>query len=75
MTTAIIDEVVEQLRLMPQVLQQRVLDFVQTLAVNKVQGTPGQQLLCFAGSIPIDDLHLMQRAIEQDCGQVDRDEW
>ena len=31
--------------------------------------------LRFAGMIPIDELSLMQDAIEQDCGKVDLDEW
>jgi hypothetical protein len=40
-----------------------------------MRGTPGQQLLRFAGSIPLDDLQLMGEAIEQDCERVDIDEW
>jgi hypothetical protein len=71
----IADEVVEQLRGMPQPLQRQVLEFVRTLMKREVRGTPGQQLLRFAGSIPPDDLQLMREAIEQDCEQVDIDEW
>jgi hypothetical protein len=71
----IADEVVEQLRGMPQPLQRQVLEFVRTLMKGEVRGTPGQQLLRFAGSIPPDDLQLMREAIEQDCEQVDIDEW
>lgn len=41
----------------------------------KIQGTPGHKLLKFAGSIPPDDLTIMQNAIEQDCGQIDLDGW
>ncbi|WP_235006870.1 hypothetical protein [Calothrix rhizosoleniae] len=41
----------------------------------KVPGTPGQQLLRFAGSISPEDLQLMQSAIEHNCEQVDVDEW
>jgi hypothetical protein len=75
MSIPIIDEVTEQLSLMPQHLQQQVLEFVRSLVKSKMQGTPGQQLLQFAGSIPLDDLHLMCEAIEQDCERVDIDEW
>ncbi|WP_179197944.1 hypothetical protein [Nostoc sp. T09] len=32
-------------------------------------------LLRFAGSIPPEDLQLMREAIEQDCEQVDINEW
>jgi len=75
MNTSIIDEVIEQLRAMPPHLQWQVLEFTRTLGKSQIQGTPGQQLLRFAGSIPPDDLQLMSEAIEQGCEQVDSDEW
>jgi hypothetical protein len=75
MDISIIDEVIEQLRAMPQHLQWRVLEFARILAKSQVQGTPGQKLLRFAGSIPPDDLLLMREAIEQGCEQVDTNEW
>lgn len=75
MSIPIIDEVVEQLKVMPQPLQRQVLEFVRSLVKAGVRGTPGQQLLRFAGSIPSDDLQLMREAIEQDCERVDIDEW
>lgn len=75
MSIYVIDQVVEQLRSMPQPLQWEVLEFARTLTSSKVQGVSGQQLLRFAGTIPIDDLQLMQEAIEQNCEQVDLNEW
>ncbi len=75
MNISIIDEVIEQLRSMPQHLQWQVLEFARTLVKAEVRGTPGQQLLRFAGSIPPDDLQLMREAIEQDCERVDINEW
>ena len=75
MSLSVIDEVVEKLKVMPQHLQWRVLEFAQTLLKTEIRGTPGTQLLRFAGSIPADDLQLMRAAIEQDCGQVDIHEW
>jgi hypothetical protein len=75
MSTPIINQVVEQLKVMPQHLQWQVLEFVRELVKAEVRGTSGQQLLRFAGSIPLDDLQLMQIAIEQDCERVDVDEW
>lgn len=65
MNIPIIEEVVEQLKVMPQPLQRQVLEFVRSLAKAEVRGTPGQQLLRFAGSIPSDDLQSMREAIEQ----------
>lgn len=75
MNIPIIHEVVEQLKVMPEHLQWQVLEFVRSLVNAEVRGTPGQQLLRFAGSIPSDDLQLMREAIEQDCERVDIDEW
>jgi hypothetical protein len=76
MSISVIDQVVEQLRAMPQPLQWQVLEFARTLIDStKVQGVSGQQLLRFAGAIPSDDLQLMQEAIVQGCEQVDLDEW
>ncbi|MBU6228729.1 MAG: hypothetical protein KGQ93_03435 [Cyanobacteria bacterium REEB459] len=75
MNIPIIEEVVEQLKVMPQHLQWQVLEFVRALVKSEVRGTPGQQLLRFAGSIPSDDLQLMSEAIEQDCERVDINDW
>jgi len=75
MKSSIVDQVIEQLSHMPQSLQLQVLQFARVLGQVRIQGTPGQVFLRFAGSIPQDDIALMQNAIEQDCGQVDLDEW
>jgi len=75
MSISVIDQVVEQLRAMPQPLQWQVLEFARTLIDSKIQGVSGQQLLRFAGAIPLNDLQLMQEAIEQGCEQVDINEW
>jgi hypothetical protein len=60
---------------MPQPLQWQVLEFARTLGAAEIQGVSGQQLLQFAGTIPSDDLQLMQEAVEQGCEQVDLNEW
>jgi hypothetical protein len=70
-----IDQVVEQLKSMPQPLQWQVLEFARTLVGPEVQGVSGQQLLQFAGAIAIDELQLIQGMIKQDCEQVDLNEW
>ncbi|MEH1910235.1 MAG: hypothetical protein V7L05_28425 [Nostoc sp.] len=74
MDTSILDQVIEQLKVMPQDLQSQVLEFARALAGSTIQGVPGQQLLRFAGSIPTDDIQLIREAIEQDCEQVDTNE-
>ena len=75
MNTSVIEQVVEQLRAMPQPLQWRVLEFARTLVGSKIRGVSGQQLLRFAGTISPDDLQLMRVAIEQDCERIDLNEW
>lgn len=75
MSISIIDEIIKQLKTMLQHLQLQVLEFANTLIKVQIKGTPGKQLLRFAGSIPPHDLQLMGEAIEQDCEQVNIDEW
>ena len=75
MNTLIMDRVIEQLEVLPYELQWRVLEFTHALAASVPHGVPGQQLLRFAGVIPLDDLQLMRLAIEQGCERVDTNEW
>lgn len=75
MTNTIITQVVEKLNHLPDNLQRKVLEFVETLQVSVQHGVPGRQLLHFAGTIPADDLQLMSTAIEAGCEQVDLNEW
>ncbi|HBE19694.1 MAG TPA: hypothetical protein DEG17_24200 [Cyanobacteria bacterium UBA11149] len=75
MNSSIINEVIEQMRVMPQHLQWQVLEFTRTLVNSQVHGILGQQLLRFAGTISLEDLNAIQDAIEYDCGKVDIDEW
>ena len=75
MNSPIINEVIEAMRAMPQHFQWQVLEFIRTLVNSQVHGILGQQLLRFAGTIPLEDLNAIQDAIEYDCGKVDIDEW
>ena len=75
MNTPVADKVIEQLKALPNDLQWRVLEFTRALATSAPHGVPGQQLLRFAGTIPVNDLQLMRQAIERVCEQVDANEW
>ncbi|MCC7164614.1 MAG: hypothetical protein IT331_19120 [Anaerolineae bacterium] len=75
MDTPIVDRIVEQLRVLPYDLQWRVLEFTRALALSTPRGVPGKHLLGFAHTISVNDLALMQHAIEQGCEQVDANEW
>lgn len=75
METTIVDKVVEQLKILPQELQWRVLEFTRALSLSTPHGIPGQNLLQFAVGISQDDLKLMREAIEQGCENVDTNGW
>jgi hypothetical protein len=65
MQSALIQEVVEHLEALPPNLQEQVLSLVRALDSTTLKGTPGQDLLQFAGIIPSSELELMSQAIER----------
>jgi hypothetical protein len=71
-------EVLSYLGQLPVDAQARVASFardlVQPNAPKKV-GVPGKDLLKFAGTIPHEDCVEMLKAIEEDCEQIDHNEW
>ena len=68
--SAITQQVIRQLDQLPPELQQKVLDFAQELFLSSLKGTPGKQLLRFAGVIEPDDIQMMIQAIEAGCEKV-----
>lgn len=68
-------EIVRQLDQLPLELQRRVLEFAEALVLSQPKGTPGVQVLRFAGTITPDDAQAMLEAIEIGCEQVDLDAW
>jgi hypothetical protein len=58
---------IEQLDKLPIELQKRVLDFTHALFISAPRGTPGKNLLRFAGMIDEEDLNVMEKAIEEGC--------
>lgn len=75
MSTPVVEKVLELLRELPYELQWRVLEFTRALALSVPRGVPGEQLVRFAGAIPLDDVERMRQAIEQGCEQVNVNEW
>jgi hypothetical protein len=61
MSSTVKAQVMAQLDILPEDLQQQVLEFVQALQVFTQRGIPGKELLQFAGTIPLDDLELMRQ--------------
>lgn len=75
MSDTLIDQVVKQLRTMPDDLQQEVLLYTRQLKKVKQVGVPGKELVQFAGTFESDDLEIMRQAVDVDCEQVDLSEW
>lgn len=59
------DSLIAQIDKLSPDLQVRVLDFVKAITPK---GVEGKSLLRFKGSISADDLQLMSKAIDEDCG-------
>jgi hypothetical protein len=53
--------------------QLQVLEFIRSL--RGAASKSGADFVQLAGTIPIDDLRLMEQAIEEGCEQVDRHGW
>ena len=71
-------ELLSYLGQLPADEQALVVDFARTLAKSlkpKKVGTPGKELLRFAGTISHEDAQQMMKAIEEGCEQIDANEW
>lgn len=75
MVAPLATEIFKKVQILPSNLQYQVLSFVRTLESLTQQGTPGKDLLQFAGTIPMEDLEEISQAIEEGCEQVDINEW
>lgn len=61
-------------RLSPQA-QRRAAEMVHSLVSPLPKGTPGHELLRFAGTIDEESLREIREAIEEGCERVDPDDW
>jgi hypothetical protein len=68
-------EIFKQLEKLNDDEQRRILQLIQSIQERPHRGTPGKELLSFAGSISKSDLSEMAQAIEQDCEKVNTYEW
>lgn len=55
--------------------QKRAAELVHSLVSSTPKGTPGRDLLRFAGTIDDESARQMIEAIEEECERVDLDEW
>ena len=75
MSNTIKAKVIEQLETLPENLQRQVLEFIRALQTFARRGVPGERLLQFAGTVPLDDLELMRQAIEDEVEGLNVEEW
>ena len=68
--TTLIEDIQRKFELLPADAKQRVLSLLESHTENTCKGTPGRDLLRFSGTIPKDDLVLMEQAIEMECERV-----
>jgi hypothetical protein len=68
------EELAKEMEQLPPPLQRKVVDFAHSLAHRRPRGTPGKQLLKFAGILTPEEGKEMMDAIE-DCKQIDPNEW
>ena len=74
-STSVIDQIVEELKTLPQEMRRQVLSYARTRADGKAQGMPGRALLRFLGMISSEDAKTMEEEIETGSERVDADEW
>jgi len=75
MNTTVEKDIHEELTRLPLERQRQVLEFARALAVVKVHGVRGQDLLHFAGTIDHEDLTVIEQTIKEGCEKVNPDEW
>ena len=56
-------------------LQRKVVSYAHSLAEPRPRGTPGRQLLKFAGILSPEEGKAMMDAIEEGCERIDVNEW
>ena len=76
MVSAVIkDELLSRIDRLPVEFQRRVIAFADALVLSNPKGTPGRDLLRFAGTLDEASAREMQEAIEDACEQVEVNEW
>lgn len=68
-------DLLKEVEQLPLPLQRKVVDFAHSLAQSRPRGTPGRQLLEFAGILSPEEAKAMMDAIEEDCERIDPNDW
>ena len=72
---AIKQQILSDLNQLPPEKQRRAAELVHSLVLPVVEGTPGHDLMRFAGILDDQSAQEMIEAIEEGCERVDLDEW
>jgi hypothetical protein len=73
--TLVQNELLKQMEQLPVAMQHQVLDFARSLVKPTPKGTPGRELLRFAGIMTPEEGKDFLRSIEEDCERIDPNEW
>lgn len=75
MTHPLKNKIISELDSLNQEQQKKLLDYVINLKLSEKKVASGKNLVGFSGIISKEDLAVMEKAIEEDCEQVDLNEW
>ena len=73
--TSLRDELLREMEQLSPSLQRRVLDYARAMVESTPQGTPGHELLEFAGIMTPAEADEFLRVIEEGCERVDPNDW
>lgn len=68
-------KIIQAIHQLTELQKLRLLDFIEAFLQINQPPKPTQSLLKFAGSIPLEDVFLMESAIQEDCNKIDHNEW
>ena len=75
MSTALDREIQSRVSELAPEQKRQVLDYARALGEAPRRGVPGKALLRFAGTIPEEDITVMERVIEEECERIDERDW
>ena len=69
-------QIMNELNKLDSIKQKDVLEYVKRLGSNKAsKGVPGATMLQFSGWLDTDELKAIAKEIDENCEQVDPNEW
>ena len=68
-------DLLKEVEQLPPSLQRKVVVYAHSLSQTRPRGTPGKQLLKFAGILSPEEAKAMMDAIEEGCERIDPNEW